>query len=158
MYLLWGGIPGPGDVPGPRWVPGPRGVPALGAYLVWGGVPGPGGCTWSEGCLPGTPSGPEQVHPPATDQVHPSRDQTRYTPRVDRQTPVNLLPWANFVAAGNKHFPSAGRIAAQKDKGRKHDGLKRDEEAAKETEENSDSTEVNKKSKRGAQDQNGGSP
>ena len=30
-------------------------------------------------------------------------DQARYPPHlpVDRQTPVNLLPWPNFVAAGN---------------------------------------------------------
>ena len=70
MYLVRGGIPGPGGylvpggctwsrgvylVPGGcTWsrgvylvlggVPGPRGV-----YLVWGGVPGPRGCTWSRG-------------------------------------------------------------------------------------------------------------
>ena len=31
-------------------------------------------------------------HPPGPGQVPP--------PPVDRQTPVNLLPWPNFVAAG----------------------------------------------------------
>ena len=27
-------------------------------------------------------------------------------PGVDRQTPVNLLPWPNFVAAGNYTIPN----------------------------------------------------
>ena len=56
--ITTGGVPGPGCT----WF---RGV-----YLVLGGVPGPGGCTWSRGvylvpggvpgpggCLPGTPPG-----------------------------------------------------------------------------------------------------
>ena len=36
-------------------------------------------------------------------QTPPPWDQARYPPppRVDRQTPANLLPWPNFVAAGN---------------------------------------------------------
>ena len=49
VYLVPGGVPGPGGVylvlGGCTWsggVPGPGGV-----YLVPGGVPGPGGCTWS---------------------------------------------------------------------------------------------------------------
>ena len=64
VYLVWGGVPGPGGylvqrVPGrgvylvlEGGVPGPRGVylvlegvPGPGGYLVPGGVPGPGGCT-----------------------------------------------------------------------------------------------------------------
>ena len=75
-------------------------------YLVWGG-------TWSQGghlvlaggeCLPwytpprctrpGTPPRPDQVPPPGLS-----------TPScVDRQTPVNLLPWPNFVAAGKNSW------------------------------------------------------
>ena len=35
MYLVWGGVPGPG---GYTW--------SQGVYLVLGGVPGPRGCTW----------------------------------------------------------------------------------------------------------------
>ena len=38
-------------------------------------------------------------HPPGT------RPGTS-PPRVDRHTPVNLLPWPNFVAAGNDHLCS----------------------------------------------------
>ena len=56
-------------------------------------------------------------HPPETLETPPlkfsdiplknsdtPRDQTRYPPPpVDRHTPLNLLPWPNFVAAGNKN-------------------------------------------------------
>ena len=42
VYLVRGGVPGPG------WCTWSRGV-----YLVPGGVPGPGGCTWSQGSVPG---------------------------------------------------------------------------------------------------------
>ena len=76
VYLVLGGVPGPGGctwsqgvylggVPGPgvylvlgcTWSQGvylvPGGgvylVPGGGVYLVPGGVPGPGGCTWSQG-------------------------------------------------------------------------------------------------------------
>ena len=65
MYLVLGGVPGPGEctwswgvVPGPGGVPGMGGVPGL-RYLVlggctWsGGVPGPRGCTWSLGGVSG---------------------------------------------------------------------------------------------------------
>ena len=62
-YLVWGGVPGlgectwsRGDVPGPRGVylvqgglPGPGGVPGL------GGVPGPRGCASGSGGVPGVP-------------------------------------------------------------------------------------------------------
>ena len=134
VYLVPTGVPGLGGVPGPGGVypVWGVGVPVLGVYLVLGGVPGPGGCTWSwgvylvpggapgpgRGCLPGTPHGPDQVHPPGTrsgtpprpdqvhtpqgpDQVHPPELSTHPPPRVDRQTPVDSLPWPNFVAAGN---------------------------------------------------------
>ena len=76
VYLVPGGVPGPGGVPagGVYLVPGgvpaggftwsggvylvwggvsARGCTLRGVYLVWGvylvqrGVPGPGGCTWS---------------------------------------------------------------------------------------------------------------
>ena len=117
VYLVLGGVPGPGDVPGHGSVPGPReggvpgpgegGVPGLGGctwsgglYLVWGvylvrGGTWSGGCTWSGGVC--------QVHPPGT--RYTPRDQTRYTPPwTESQTPVKTLPWPNFVAAGKKPF------------------------------------------------------
>ena len=50
MYLVLGGVPGPGGW-GCTWsqggVPGPGGVPGLGGVAGLRGVPGPGGCTWS---------------------------------------------------------------------------------------------------------------
>ena len=52
VYLVWGGVPGPGDVPGLGGVPGPGGCTWTGEG-VGGWVPGPGGvCTWSWG-VPG---------------------------------------------------------------------------------------------------------
>ena len=47
-----------------------------------------------------------QTHPPKISDTPPEnfrlpRDQARYPPPVDRHTHVNLLPWPNFVAAGN---------------------------------------------------------
>ena len=65
------------------------------------GLPGPGGglcsCGWpggvcSGGGLPGPGGGISQ---------HALR-QTPLPP-VDRQMPVKILPWPNFIAAGNKN-------------------------------------------------------
>ena len=42
-----GGTWSRGSVPGPGVVPGLEGGLLWGVYLVLGGVPGPGGCTWS---------------------------------------------------------------------------------------------------------------
>ena len=73
VYLVPGGVPGPGAVSSPRgctfsWgvnlvlgvylvlggVPGPRGyIWSGGVYVVPGGVPGLRWCTWSGGCVPG---------------------------------------------------------------------------------------------------------
>ena len=54
MYLIQGGVPGPGV------------YLVKGVYLVIGGVPGPGGvCTWSRGGgVPGLGGVPAQVLPP----------------------------------------------------------------------------------------------
>ena len=49
-----------------------------------GGVPGTGGSTWSRGVVPGPGGVPGQVLPPWT----------------ETQTPVKILPCANFVAGG----------------------------------------------------------
>ena len=60
VYLVLGGVPGPGGVylvlggvPGPRgWVPGPGWVPGHRGGCTWSR----GGCTWSRGCTwSGTP-------------------------------------------------------------------------------------------------------
>ena len=75
-----GGVPGPG-----------------GAWSRGCGVPGPGGlvsglegvCAWSGGCLLRGGVG----IPVCTESDTP-------LPPVDRQTPVKILPWPNFVAAG----------------------------------------------------------
>ena len=71
--LGWGGVPGLGG----------GGVPGRGVVcLVWGGVwSGGGQCAWSEGVC-----------------QHAMRQTPLPTP-VDRQTPVKILPWPNFVAA-----------------------------------------------------------
>ena len=73
VYLVWGGVPGPGGctwfpggVPGPGGVvPGPMGVGVSGpGGCTWsGGVPGPGGClTWSWGGV--SQHALRQTHPP----------------------------------------------------------------------------------------------
>ena len=73
-----------------------------GVYLVQGDT-WSGGCTWSGGVLgpggglPGTPPpGPDQVPPLGPDQVPPLLTES--------QSGVKILPWPNFVAAGNKSF------------------------------------------------------
>ena len=91
-YLFWGG--------GGTWsrgvcVPGLGGVPGPGGWCTWSG-----GCTWSRGMF--------ARYTPQDQTRYIPRDQTRYPPWtrpgtplcVDRHTPVNLLPWPNFVAAG----------------------------------------------------------
>ena len=75
VYLVRGGVPGPGEC---TWSRGVHLVLGEGVYLVLGGggAPGPrgwctwsrGGCTWSGGCT------------------------CQGTPPVDRHTPVNILP------------------------------------------------------------------
>ena len=71
VCLVQGGVSGPGG----RVVCLVRG----GVSGLGGGVPGPGG---KGGCV--------------------SQNAMRQTPLppVDRQTPVKILPWPNFVAAG----------------------------------------------------------
>ena len=81
VCLVLGGVPGPGDVPGPRGVPG------------LGGLPGPRGCTWSQGGVPG-PGGrgvcawSGGVYLVPGDVPGPGAYLVRYSPLVDRQTPV----------------------------------------------------------------------
>ena len=59
MYLVLGGVPGPGGYTLPHGgVPGPGDVPGWGVYLVLGGVPCPGRC------VPGPRGVPAQVLPP----------------------------------------------------------------------------------------------
>ena len=61
-----------------------------GGVCSWGGsVPG-GGLVWG-GSGPGGVSAPGGI----------SQHALRQTPPVDRQTPVKILPWPNFVAASN---------------------------------------------------------
>ena len=79
------GVSAPG-----RCLPGLGGLSAPGGCLLPGGcLPGLGGCAWSGGCLiwgGGYPSMHWGRHP---------------SPPVDRHTLVKILPWPNFVAAGN---------------------------------------------------------
>ena len=88
------GARGVGLVPG-GWVwcqgwSGARGGLVPGGFWSWGGLV-PGGI-WCRGVWSGG-SGPGGIFQHAL----------RQTPPVDRQTPVKILPWPNFVAAGNKH-------------------------------------------------------
>ena len=77
-------------LPGGCLLPG-RGAWSGGCLLRgWGGVPGLGGCGWSGGGV-GIPACTEADTPPPT------------SPPVDRQTPVKILPWPNFVAAGKNY-------------------------------------------------------
>ena len=99
--LLWG-VSGPGVC---VWSGGcllPGGLVPGG---VWSrGVSGPGGCVWCGGCLllgglvlggvcscGGLLRGGISQH------------ALRQTPPVDRHTPVKILPWPNFIAAGNNN-------------------------------------------------------
>ena len=76
VYLVLGGVPGPGGCTCPGGVPGLGGVPgpggctwSRGVYLP-GGCTCPGGCTWSGGCTcpegtwSGTPPSPVDRHTP----------------------------------------------------------------------------------------------
>ena len=93
--LLRGGAWSGGCLPGlggSAWSGGsaPGGSVPRGVCLVRGGLPGLGGCLLQRGvCL--VWGGISQ---------HALR-QTPLPP-VDRQTPVKILPWPNFVAAGNE--------------------------------------------------------
>ena len=89
MCLVWG-VSAPGGVCLVRGVP-PRG---RGVCLVRGVCLRGGQCAWSGGSASGgclLPGGYPSMHWGR----HPS-------PPVDRQTLVKILPWPNFVAAGNK--------------------------------------------------------
>ena len=120
MYLVWGGVPGPGGECTWSWgVPGPGGYLVTwsgvylvqgvyliqGVYLVWG-VPGPGGCTWS-GHVPGLGGhlvwGPGGVPGPGGwwCQVLPP-PVNRMTNRCKNIT----LPQTSF--AGGKKIPPVG--------------------------------------------------
>ena len=95
LTVCWSLLPGGGLLQGPRGDSGPgglwsRGVSPLGG-LVLGGVSSQGVCSWGGGLVPGVWSWGGYV-PACTDA----------DPPVDRQTPVKILPWLNFVAAGNK--------------------------------------------------------
>ena len=80
----WSGGGGGGGVwSGGRLVSGLGGGVWSGGCLVWGS----GGGVWSRGVSGG--------YIPACTEADP-------TPPVDTQTPVKILPWPNFVAAGNK--------------------------------------------------------
>ena len=119
--LLPGGGPGPGGVclvrgvsaPGGAWSGGGGVVvsglgggvcsqggsaPRGGWGLLPGGVPGPGGMVVS-GPGGGVCSGGGAA--PRGGSQYALR-QTPLPPPLDRQTPVKILPWPNFVAAGNK--------------------------------------------------------
>ena len=80
------------------------GVSAPGGCLVRGCVSGPGVCVWSGGSLlPGGCLVQEGgwVGAWSGGGVYPSMYWGRHpSPPVDRQTPVKILPWPNFVAAG----------------------------------------------------------
>ena len=56
VYLVLGGVPGPGGLPGPVGCTWPKGV-----YLVLGAVPGPPGGVPSLGGVPGPAGVPGQV-------------------------------------------------------------------------------------------------
>ena len=88
---------------------------AIGGCLLPGvsawSVPGPGGCL-----LPGGSAWSGGYIPACTEADTPP-------PPVDRQTPVKILPWPNFVAAGNdvdckSQFNTTAPLAAQSRNGR----------------------------------------
>ena len=62
----------------------------------WSGGSAPGGLVWGGVCSRGVWSGG------VCSQGGISQLALRQTPPVDRHTPVKILPWPNFVAAGNK--------------------------------------------------------
>ena len=92
--VCWGLLPGGGVCSGGSLVGG--GVCSWGE--VWyGGVSGPGGVS-----APGGRSGMGG----SWSQGGISQHALRQTPPpVDRHTPVKILSWPNFVAAGNKRLP-----------------------------------------------------
>ena len=95
VYLVWevsaprGSGPGGCLVQGGVWsrgVSGPGGVWSRWMCLVQGGV-----CSW--GCLLLWGSAPGGI----------SQHALRQTSPVDRHMPVKILPWPNFIAAGNNN-------------------------------------------------------
>ena len=108
LTVCWSLLPGGGGLLR-------EGCLLLGGYLLWGfwcrgGVSAPGGA-WSQGCV----SAPRGVCLCSQGGVSApwgrggiSQRALRQTPSppVDRQSPVKILPWPNFVAAsknGNDH-------------------------------------------------------
>ena len=75
-----------------------------GGCLLWGrgvcsqGVSGLGGCLLQGGLLLGGCLLPGGVDIPVCTEADTP-------PPVDRHTPVKILPWPNFLAAGNKMLP-----------------------------------------------------
>ena len=58
---------------------------------------------------------PPKRHPPKKDTPKKDTPLTRPdTPPVDRQTLVKILPWPNFVLAGNKCFESSTMAALKR--------------------------------------------
>ena len=76
--------------------------PYAGVCFPGGGVPGPGGVVVVSGLGGGVWSGGVVSAPGGWVSQHVLR-QTPLPP-VDRQTPVKILPWPNFVAAGNDYL------------------------------------------------------
>ena len=99
--LSGGGVSAPEGVPGLGGVPGPGGSAPGGwgsAPRGGGGVPGLGGSApGGEGCLVQGGLLWRGWHPSMHWGRHPSPP-----PLWDRQTLVKILPWPNFVAAGNQ--------------------------------------------------------
>ena len=90
LTVCWSLLPGEGSLlPGDVWSGGVclvRGCVSGRGGLCFQGVSGPGG--WVGGYL-------------VWGGVYPSMYWGRHpSPPVDRQTPVKILPWPNFVAAG----------------------------------------------------------
>ena len=73
-------------------VPGLGGLPGRGGVCSWGGV-----CLVWGVCL--VQGGVCSSAPGVGGGI--SQHALRQTPPVDRQMPVKILPWPNFVAAGN---------------------------------------------------------
>ena len=102
----WGlplGASAPGGVvSAPGMVSAPGGCLLPGVSAPNGVVSAPGGvCSWGGWCLlRGVVSAPRGVSAPGGVVFIPACTETD-TPPVDRHTLVKILPWPNFVAAGN---------------------------------------------------------
>ena len=83
----------------PWGVVGSGGVWSGGGSGLRAGGSGAGGGVWCRGGLVSGRSGPGGGGLVPGGGI--SQHALRQTPSVDRQTPVKILPWPNFVAAGN---------------------------------------------------------